>query len=135
LLLRGAALLTLAELNLGPLVALALVWAGVWGRVAPLLAMQWFPYLRREGTAAFHRRHWLGLGRELRPSLLLLTPLTLVAASMGWPFQGWLGLLPAALVPWYLGRRLGGHSGDTYGACVDGVETLTLALLALAALV
>jgi adenosylcobinamide-GDP ribazoletransferase len=135
LLLRGAALLTLAELNLGPLVALALVWAGVWGRIAPLLAMQWFPYLRQEGTAAFHRRHWLGLGRELRPSLLLLTPLTLVAASMGWPFQGWLGLLPAALVPWHLGRRLGGHSGDTYGACVDGVETLTLALLALAALV
>ncbi|MCP9819317.1 adenosylcobinamide-GDP ribazoletransferase [Synechococcus sp. Cruz-9H2] len=135
LLLRAAALLTLAELNLGPLVALGLVWAGVWGRIAPLLAMHLFPYLRPAGTAAFHQLHWLGLGRELRPALVLLVPLTLAGASMGWPWQGLLGLLPAWLVPLGLGRRLGGHSGDSYGACVEWVESLTLLLLALAALV
>ncbi|MCP9799710.1 adenosylcobinamide-GDP ribazoletransferase [Synechococcus sp. RedBA-s] len=134
LLLRTAALLTLAELNLGPLLALALVWAGVWGRIAPLLAIQHFAYLRPAGTAAFHQRHWLGLRRELRPALLLLLPLSLVGASMGWPWQGWLGLLPAWLLPLALGRRLGGHSGDSYGACVEWVESLTLLLLALAAL-
>jgi adenosylcobinamide-GDP ribazoletransferase len=134
LLLRAAALLTLAELNLGPLVALCLVWAGVWGRIAPLIAMHLFPYLRPAGTAAFHQRHWLGLGRELRPALVLLVPLTLVASSMGWPWQGLLGLLPAWLVPLGLGRRLGGHSGDSYGACVEWVESLTLLLLAMAAL-
>ncbi len=134
LLLRAAALLTLAELNLVPLVALCLVWAGVWGRIAPLIAMHLFPYLRPAGTAAFHQRHWLGLGRELRPALVLLVPLTLVAASMGWPWQGLLGLLPVWLVPLGLGRRLGGHSGDSYGACVEWVESLTLLLLALAAL-
>jgi adenosylcobinamide-GDP ribazoletransferase len=54
---------------------------------------------------------------------------------MGWPWQGLLGLLPAWLVPLGLGRRLGGHSGDSYGACVEWVESLTLLLLALAALV
>ena len=29
-----------------------------------------FPYLRAGGSAAFHRHHWAGLGRELRPGLI-----------------------------------------------------------------
>jgi ribonucleoside-diphosphate reductase alpha chain len=36
--------------------------------------------------------------------------------------------LPALLVPLWFGRRLGGHSGDTYGACVEWSETLALLL-------
>ncbi len=47
------------------------------------------------------------------------------------------GILPAVVVPLGLGRRLGSHSGDSYGACVEWVEALTLllagALLAAAA--
>ena len=39
---------------------------------------------------------------------------------------GLAGLLPALLVPLWLGRRLGGHSGDSYGACVEWVEALAL---------
>lgn len=133
LLLRAAAMLTLAEQAPGPLlVALALVWAAVWGRMAPLVAMQWFPYLREAGTAAFHRHHWLGLPRELRPSLLLLLPLALVSAGLGWSWQGCLGLIPSVAVPLWIGRRLGGHSGDSYGACVEWVDCLTLGLIALA---
>jgi adenosylcobinamide-GDP ribazoletransferase len=41
-----------------------------------------------------------------------------------------LGIGPAVLVPLWLGRRLGGHSGDSYGACVEWVETLALLLMA-----
>ncbi|NDG24159.1 MAG: adenosylcobinamide-GDP ribazoletransferase, partial [Synechococcaceae bacterium WBB_10_009] len=83
------------------------------------------------GTAAFHRRHWRGWARELAPSLLLLGLLSGVALGLGWPLWvglGWGGLLPALLVPWSLGRRLGGHSGDSYGACVEWTQSLCLLL-------
>ena len=40
----------------------------------------------------------------------------------------WLGVLPALAVPFWLGRRLGGHTGDSYGACVEWGETLVLLL-------
>jgi adenosylcobinamide-GDP ribazoletransferase len=44
---------------------------------------------------------------------------------------GWLGLLPAVLVPLELGRRLGGHSGDSYGACVEWTVSWSLLLMGL----
>jgi adenosylcobinamide-GDP ribazoletransferase len=117
---------------LAPQAPAALVGASVWGRVAPLVAMQAFPYLRPQGgTAAFHRRHWRGWARELAPSLLLLGLLSGISLGLGWPLWvalGWCGLLPAWLVPWALGRRLGGHSGDSYGACVEWTQSLCLLL-------
>jgi adenosylcobinamide-GDP ribazoletransferase len=130
LLLRAAALAWL-----GPLAPLALVWAAVWGRLAPLIAMARFPYLREHGSAAFHRRHWAGLGQELRPALPLLAALALLSWSLRGPAvlplgPALLGLLPALLVPLWLGRRLGGHSGDSYGACVEWSESLALLLMA-----
>ena len=137
LLLRGAGLLALAA-QAPSLGGCALVWAAFWGRLAPLLAMQAYPYLRADGTAAFHRQHWRGLQRELLPSLLLAAALLLCIGS--WSWNGLLLALPglplALLVPHWLGRRLGGHSGDSYGACVEWVECLSLLLsgLLLAAL-
>jgi adenosylcobinamide-GDP ribazoletransferase len=108
-----------------------LVWAAVWGRVAPLLAMQVFPYLRagQAGTAAFHREHWRGFLPEWAPALLLLGCLSGLAHQLqagSWWWLGWLGLLPALLVPWWLGRKLGGHSGDSYGACVEWTVSWSL---------
>ena len=128
LLLRSAALLVLA-----PAAAWALLWAAFWARLAPLLAMARFPYLRAAGSAGFHRRHWRGLGRELVPSALILPALLALALHRGGGLalvSGLMGLLPALLVPLWLGRRLGGHTGDSYGACVEWCETLTLGLLA-----
>lgn len=147
LLLRVAALAMLAAAA-----PWGLAWAAVWGRIAPLVAMQAFPYLRdpalrdpagpdpagvAAGTAGFHRRHWRGLGPELLPAALLLVLLTAGAqvwAAGGWWWQGWLGLLPALLVPWRLGHQLGGHSGDSYGACVEWTTSWSLLLFALARL-
>ena len=128
------ALLQVVLLRVGGLALLAgaapgaLLWASVWGRVAPLIAMQAFPYLRQgSGTAAFHQRHWRGLGPELLPALLLLG---LLSWLMPW-LAGWLGLVPALVLPWWLGRRLGGHSGDSYGACVEWTVSWTLLLMGL----
>jgi adenosylcobinamide-GDP ribazoletransferase len=120
--------------SLGATAPIALVWASVWGRVAPLPAMAWFPYLRAgSGSAAFHRAHRARLAEELRPTLLLL-PVLLLLPWPGlprWPVPiGLAGLLPALVVPLVLGRRLGGHTGDTYGACVEWTEAWGLLLIA-----
>ncbi len=128
LLLRIAALALL-----GAAAPMALVWASVCGRVAPLPAMAWFPYLRPGGSAAFHRAHGVTLAVELRPTLLLLPVLLLLPwpGLAPWPVPtGLVALVPALLVPVALGRRLGGHSGDTYGACVEWTESLGLLLIA-----
>ena len=140
LLLRGAGLICLADG--APLAApVAMVWAAFWARASPLLAMQYFPYLRQQGSAGFHREHWRGLAKELRPVLWALLVLGVVLAlglaSLGaglWGglvLGGALGVVPAVLVPLWLGRRLGGHSGDSYGACVEWSEALALLLMGL----
>ncbi len=147
LLLRGAGLICLADgvPSAVPLAApLAMVWAAFWARVSPLVAMQYFPYLREQGSAGFHREHWQGLAKELRPAvlaLLLLVVLVLgivqVVAGLRLPNAVGLGLwaavavLPVVVAPFWLGRRLGGHSGDSYGACVEWSEALALLLMGL----
>ena len=136
------ALVLLLTLRAGGLALLAtaapwaLLWAAVWGRLAPLLAMHRYPYLRpRGGTAAFHRHHWRSLPAELLPGLVLVAGLGGSALLMPpglWGWLGWLGLVPVLLVPWRLGRRLGGHSGDSYGACVEWTVSWSLLLMGLA---
>jgi adenosylcobinamide-GDP ribazoletransferase len=77
------------------------------------------------------------LGLELLPAALGLVLLLAMAGLQGGlagASAGLLGLLPAVLVPLVLGRRLGGHSGDTYGACVEWSETGVLLLSAAAGL-
>ena len=126
-------LLTAALALLGAAAPMALVWAAVCARVAPLPAMAWFPYLRPGGSAAFHRAHGASLAVELRPALLLLPGLLLLPwpGQAPWPVPtGLVAVVPALLVPVALGRRLGGHSGDTYGACVEWTESLGLLLIA-----
>jgi adenosylcobinamide-GDP ribazoletransferase len=164
LLLRGAGLICLAERSPladgSPLAAalaapLAMVWAAFWARFSPLLAMQYFPYLREQGSAGFHRQHWRGLARELRPVLGVFLVLVLLVGALlalggvfvgaglpvlqgaalgllgGLVLWGAVGVVPAVLVPLWLGRRLGGHSGDSYGACVEWSEALALLFMGL----
>ena len=120
-----------ALIRLGAWAPLALVMAAVIGRVAPLGAMAWFPYLRLGGTAAFHRRHWRGAG-DWVPALALIALLLISAASLGGGLAQAvsLGMVVGLGATWLvvdrLGRRLGGHTGDTYGASLVWGETFTL---------
>ena len=122
-----------ALVQLGGCAPAALVFSAIFARVSPLWAMGHFRYLRQQdtGTAAFHRSNWRGW-REGHPTLLLL----LLAGLLVWALQphllmAWvgfavLGIAAAALPAEWLGRRLGGHTGDSYGATLMVCETLTL---------
>lgn len=120
-----------ALIRLGTWGPLALVMAAVIGRIAPLAAMARFPYLRQGGTAAFHRRHWRGFW-DWFPALVLVLLLTIGVACavpnsfVAVSFLLVLGLAAALLMVECLGKRLGGHTGDTYGACLVWGETFTL---------
>ena len=86
-----------------------------------------FDYLRPEGSVAFHRRH----GRffpDAVPALLALPllvwlpdPLPVLAGTV------------AVLCSERLGRRLGGHTGDSYGAALVLTEGFTLLVLSIPA--
>ncbi len=142
LLLRAGGLLALAAAAPPAVVAWSLLLTAIWARISPLVAIARFPYLREQGTAAFHRQRRGPLVRELLPGLLLLAAgalaVLLLALGRGDPRLA-LPLLPALLLPalpalWlpgWLGRRLGGHSGDSYGACVEWSEALGLLLCGL----
>ena len=123
-----------ALVRLGPLAPIALVVTSALARVSPLWAMARFAYLRVKGTAGFHRRHQKGLG-DLVPTLVLLVVLSpLNPLFQQQPF--WMAplcLLSALVVAEWLGRRLGGMTGDGYGAVVMLSETCGLLLMALLA--
>ena len=132
-------LLQIAALSrLDSLAPLAFPVAAFWGRWSPIWAINKFPYLRSNGTASFHRENRKGL-EDVIPSSIALGVLfvslvilqshtvntyLIAAASL-------LGLFPAIAIPQLMGKHLGGHTGDTYGACVVLVETITLLILAL----
>ena len=105
---------------------LGLCLAAFWARVAPLWAMARFDYLRADGTAAFHREH----GRPLWDALPSLLVVVLLVGSVG-AMPLLLGGVVAILVAQSLGRRLGGHTGDSYGAALVLTEMITLLGLAL----
>ena len=120
-----------ALVQLDGLAPAALVTSAIFARVSPLWAMGRFRYLRSDGTASFHRSNWCGW-REGLPTLLLLT---LVALLLFWlqpeklaALAGvvLLGTLSALIPAEWLGRHLGGHTGDSYGATLMICETLTL---------
>ena len=86
--------------------------AGAIGRWAMVLAIALFPYAREQGLgSSFQKRGGAALpvASILVVLLLLLEPLRLLAA---WGAAGVL----TVLVGWLARRRLGGCTGDIYGA-------------------
>ena len=114
-----------ALIQLGPQAPMGLCLAAFWARVSPLWAMVQFDYLRVDGTAAFHRAH----ARPLWDALPTLLAVALLAGLVA-PLPLLLGGPVAILVAHSFGRRLGGHTGDSYGAVLVLTEMITLLGLA-----
>ncbi|MFQ3619158.1 MAG: adenosylcobinamide-GDP ribazoletransferase [Cyanobacteriota bacterium] len=135
LLLKTAALSDLAEPAL-PRMLLLMLAAG-WGRWSQQVAIARYPYLKPTGKGAFHKAALPRLTYTL-PSLLLLLSLSLypgLANPNLWRWSLILGLGSGAialLLPAWFHHRLGGHTGDTYGAVVEWTEALILVLVTLA---
>lgn len=113
---------------------LALMAVAGWGRWGQLIAIVRYPYLKSTGKGAIHRGS-IRSPWELLPGLLLLFALSvgqalldgdrwLVAAGMGLG-----GMAISILTGAWLNHKLGGHTGDTYGAVVEWTEALLLCLL------
>jgi adenosylcobinamide-GDP ribazoletransferase len=121
----------LAEISRDRIWILPLV-AG-WSRWGQVLSIALYPYLKLQGKGAFHRQ-----GMKLPQDVLL--GLGFLLAVTGCQIylqpQHWLEISLksiascgiAALVGYYFNRKLGGHTGDTYGAVVEWTETFVLCL-------
>ncbi|MGI9953222.1 adenosylcobinamide-GDP ribazoletransferase [Moorellaceae bacterium AZ2] len=104
----------------------ALVLMFVLGRWAMALALGAFPYARSRGLGSL-----FGAGKVRTPlvaaSLLTLVIVYLSAGLMGLTIMGAVGLFTLAW-GWAVSRRLGGLTGDIYGALAEMTEVLVLLL-------
>jgi adenosylcobinamide-GDP ribazoletransferase len=113
---------------------LVLLMIPAWARWAQVLAISIYPYLKAEGKGAMHSK-----GVEPIPDLLggLLALGMVATAQFYWqpgiliPAVASVGLVLSYLVGKYFDRAFGGHTGDTYGAVVEWVEAIGLAILTL----
>lgn len=114
----------------------ALVMAMVWGRIAQVIAIATYPYLKPEGKGAFHRTSFQGVG-DLWPggiSLLAVVFCQYCWDSITWQAIFW-GVLSGSTVAigvsyWFY-RQFRGMTGDVYGAIVEWTEALILCCLTL----
>ncbi|GAP94886.1 adenosylcobinamide-GDP ribazoletransferase [Leptolyngbya sp. NIES-2104] len=94
-----------------------------WGRWGQLVAIAKYPYLKPTGKGAFHK--------ESIRSLWEAVPTFIVLIGLSWRVHPILigGSAIAVLVGAWLNRKLGGQTGDTYGAIVEWTEAFSLCLL------
>ncbi len=107
-----------------------------WGRWGQQVAILYYPYLKPTGKGALHKQA-ITNNRDLFPGLLLL---------IGWSGLGLLidshsgslvltvrmiftGAAIAIITAAWFNHKLGGHTGDTYGAVVEWTEALFLCLM------
>ena len=139
----GLKVTALSEINVAAR-PMAILTATMWGRWSQQVAIASYPYLKPTGKGAFHK--------AALPSrwLVMISGMGCLALGVGywmwgigdiasWELRQW-GLLGGTLMgaigvaiatgAW-LNATLGGHTGDTYGACVEWTEAGILVLLTL----
>jgi adenosylcobinamide-GDP ribazoletransferase len=111
--------------------------AAGWGRWGQLVAIARYPYLKLEGKGALHKAAIQSIWQALPSLLLLLVLLGGCGILGGLSPQRWgmaigialAGSAIAVLTGIWFNHKLGGHTGDTYGAVVEWTETLLLCVL------
>ena len=128
-----------ALLKLENIAPYAIPIATFWSRVSPLWAIENFKYLHKDQKGGFHKKYWKGLREELKPSYLFLFLIYFylfinpfqMENNLKLIFSTSIAIIPTIYIPNWLGKKLGGHSGDSYGATLVLVETFILIILAL----
>lgn len=114
-------------------ICLALILAPVWGRLAQLMAITFYPYLRQEGKGFF-------LKESLQTEDLIFaffSVILLILMQFYYFHQDLVSILLinfscgviAGVTGAWFNYKLGGHTGDTYGATVEWTEALILVFL------
>ena len=113
---------------------LALLTVAGWGRWGQVAAIAHYPYLKSTGKGAFHKpaicspQDWL-LGLII---LLGISCLQLIGDPSHWLMaigSALGGIAIASLTAAWFNQKLGGHTGDTYGAVVEWTEALLLCVI------
>lgn len=124
----------LSELSLPHLPAI--VTALVWGRIAQVIAVAAFPYLKPEGNSAFHTNSFQGIG-DCWPSAICIVVITLCQyywSPIAWQSVVWGILTGSSLsicISFWFYHQFKGMTGDVYGAIVEWTEALILCCLTL----
>lgn len=112
---------------------LVLIITASWSRWGQLMAIAFYPYLRETGKGAFHKES-LVLPQDCLIGSIFIIPL-MVAQFFFTNYSWWLILLTqlgcaaiALLTGFWFNLKLGGHTGDTYGATVEWSEAFILCL-------
>ena len=105
-----------------------------WGRWGQIVAIACYPYLRKEGKGAFHQE-------KIKPILdicisfcfyLIFSGIVIffnpIKAELLLQMLGY-GVGISLITGFWFYKKLGGHTGDTYGAVVEWTEALFLFLL------
>ncbi|MDZ7962763.1 MAG: adenosylcobinamide-GDP ribazoletransferase [Aulosira sp. DedQUE10] len=105
-----------------------------WGRWGQQLAIACYPYLKPTGKGAVHKQA-IQSYKDLLPGLLLLISLSGLLFLLD-SQQKFLALAMiiagsaiASVTGAWFNHKLGGHTGDTYGAVVEWTEALFLCVL------
>ena len=112
---------------------LVLMVACGWGRWGQQLAIAQYRYLKPTGKGALHKQA-IRSYKDLLPGLLLMISLSglqiLLDKSLFFALAMILaGSAIATLTGAWFNHKLGGHTGDTYGAVVEWTEALFLCVL------
>lgn len=113
---------------------LVLMAACGWGRWGQQVAIARYPYLKPTGKGAFHKAA-IRSYQDLLPGLFLLFSLSgiLVLLDRKYLFFALSMILAGSAIAILTGlwfhHKLGGHTGDTYGAVVEWTEALFLCVL------
>ncbi len=114
--------------------------AAFWGRLSQIFAIENYEYIFKKESLSFHHQYWKGISHEIRPSLIIISIgiiffLSLTNSNISNTllllYCILSGLVTSILIPHIINKSLGGHSGDSYGACLVITETTNLLLLSI----
>jgi len=114
--------------------------AAFWGRLSQLFAIENYEYIFKKESSSVHQKYWKGIFIEIRPSLIIIcTGIIFFLFCMHLNLFNILvllycilsGLISSILIPYFINKSLGGHSGDSYGASLVITETTNLLLLSI----